>query len=1023
MKKLLQSLFVLMFVAITAMGQQRTITGTVTSKDDGLPIPGASVRVKGNTTVGTQTNSNGKFTLSVPASAKTLTISFLGYAAQEIGIESSVVANASLISNAQSLSELVVTGYSQTSKARSVSASTVVSAAQIENIPQPSFTSRLQGQAAGVTVLSGTGQPGSNAGIRIRGANSIQGGVTPLYIMDGIAIDEATFSTINPNDFASITILKDASGTALYGSRGGNGVVVIKTKRGIAGQTRVTYNVQGGLDVRTQAKFDMMNTSELLALQERGKAGTGWTLSPNNANSPYSPTVRAALRDSVSRINTDWTDIFFRDGKFQTHEVSVNGGSEKTRFFSSFNYYSQEGIALRSNLDRYTFRTNIDHTSGRLTLGLQTGIGWSKSNFIESEASVTLANPFAAVYLATPWENPYGPDGRIITTNNTTNGFSPFNPFTTQYGTLLDSRLGSNALDRLYNSTSKTDQIKSTVVANAAFEIVDGLKLTTNLGVDYRQTVQERSIYPGSNAGVGVQTGNQGSYADFVTRILNLTSTSGLTYARSWGKNQLNANALIEAVRNRNYNFNFTGFGINPKLLNTPAGITPGTNTNGMIPTVGGGKTEYGFTSYIGLVNYTYDNKYTLQATYRVDGSSKLPEKNRWQGFYSFGANWNVKEESFLKTNEFINALNLRLSYGQSATAQNQSNFGYLPTYGNVSYAGVAGIAPASPGNPDYDWEYTNVANIGVDFSGWNNRLKASVEVYNSVTKNLFLDQKLSFTSGFGGLAINAGSLRNRGIEASFGVDVVSNTDWVWNLSANIAYNKNEITNLGQATEYPLGTSIVRVGLPVGSHYIPYYAGVDPANGDPLYYNVDPNTREINGTTTNVYNSATQSVAQFGTYNAPTSGGFGTTLSYKGFSLNTLFAYFQGFSMFNNESFFLSSTSNFSAYNQQTRMANAWSTPGQITDIARLGSQRQFSSFDIEDASYIRWRNLTLSYSFPTRIIEKLKYVNGIRIYAMGQNLATFTKWSGFDPENSNNIAQFKYPAPRNFSFGVEVKF
>ena len=1022
MKKLLQSLFVLMLLAGSAWAQNRTITGTVTDKADGKPIPGVTVRVQGSQG-GAVTTENGSFSLIAGSDAKNLIISYIGYVSQTLPITSSNTYRVSLVSDDNTLSEIIVTGYTQTSKVRNVSAASVITNSQIANIPQPNFTTRLQGQAPGVNVLSGTGQPGSNASIRIRGSNSIAGGSTPLYVIDGIAVDEATFSTMNPNDYESISILKDASATALYGSRGGNGVVVIKTRRGVAGKVKVGYNVQGGIDLRTQAKFDMMNSSQLLALQEQGRAGAGWTYSALNTASTIPAARRAAIRDSLSNVNTNWDDIFFRDGKFQQHEVTASGGSEQTRFFSSFNYYDQEGIALRSNLNRYTMRLNVDHTSGKLNLGLQSNLGWSKSNFIESEAGVALANPFAAVYLALPWENPYGPDGRILTANNTTNGFRPFNPYTAANGVLADSRLGSNALDRLNNSTLKTDQIKSTVIANATYEIYDGLKLTTNLGLDYRQTVQERSIFPGSHAGVSVQNGNQGSYGNNVTRILNLTSTSGLTYAKSWGLHEINANALVEAIRNRESLFNYNGFGINPKLLNTPAGITAGTNTNSMIPTVGGGKTEYGFTSFIGLVNYTYNKKYTIQGTYRYDGSSKLPEQNRWHGFYSIGANWNIKQEDFLSQSNFLNTLILRASYGETATAQNQSNFGYLPTYGNVSYAGVSGIAPASPGNPDYDWEYTKGLNIGVDFAGWDNRLRVTTEFYRTNTKNNFISQQLSLTSGFGSLSINAGSIRNTGIEANVSVDVLASKDFVWTLNANIAYNKNVITDLGQATEYPAGTSIIRVGLPKGSHYAVGYAGVDPATGDPLYFNVDPVTKESNGTTTNVYNGPALSTAEWGTYEAPTSGGFGTSVRYKGFNLSTLFVFFQGFSMFNNESFFLSSQSQFSGYNQQTRMANAWTPTNTNTNIARLGSSRQFSSFDIEDASFIRWRNLTLSYDIPQAWITKTKFLSSARIYAMGQNIGTWTKWTGFDPENNNNIAQFKYPAPRNFSLGIQVNF
>jgi TonB-linked SusC/RagA family outer membrane protein len=1021
MKKLLQSLFILLLIAHSAIAQDRTVTGTVTDQAEGKPLPGVTVRLVG-AAGGTLTNANGEFTVKAPSSVTSLEFSYLGFVTKTGAISGNTV-NIALAVDTKSLSEVVVTGYTSTSKVRNVGAASVIGSEKIDNVPMASFTSRLQGQAPGVNVLSGTGQPGSNASIRIRGVNSIAGGTTPLYIVDGITIDEATFSTINPNDFESITILKDASGTALYGSRGGNGVVVIKTKRGAVGKVVVGYNVQAGIDTRTRTKFDMLNSAQLLQLQEQGQGGAGWTYSPLNTASTIPAATRAVILDSIRNINTSWDDLFFRDGKFQSHEVTASGGNEATRFYSSFNYYSQDGIAKRSSLDRYTMRLNLDHSANKLTLGLQTNLGWSKSSFIESEAAVALANPFAAAYLALPWEKPYGPDGRILTSNNTVGANRPFNPFTAANGVLADSRIGSNALDRLDNSTLFTDQIKTTAIATAAYEIVEGLKLTTNLGIDYRQTVQERSLFPGSHAGVSVANGNQGSYGNNVTRILNLTSTSGLTYAKSWDKHQINANALVEALRTRNSLFNYNGFGINPKLINTPAGITPGTNTNSLIPTVGGGKTEYGLSSFIGLVNYTYDSKYTLQGSYRYDGSSKLPVKNRWQGFYSLGANWNIKAENFLSELEFVNSAILRVSYGRTATAQNQTNFGYLPTYSSVSYAGVPGIAPNTPGNPDYDWEYKNELNVGIDFAGWNNRIRTTVEGYRSTTKNLFISQQLSRTSGFGALDINAGSLQNTGIEATVAVDVLATPIFVWSLDANIAYNKNEITDLGQATEYPSGTSIVREGLPIGSHYIVGNAGVDPANGDWLYANRNQATGLRDGTTTNVYNSITQSVAEFGTYVPPTTGGFGTSIRYKGFSASTLFAYFQGFSMFNNESFFLSSTSQYTAYNQQTRMLTAWTPTNTNTNIARLNSPRNFTSLDIEDASFIRWRNVTLNYDLPKAWLQGMKVISNVRVYAMGQNLATWTKWSGFDPENNNNIAQFKFPAPRNFSFGVQVKF
>ncbi len=1020
MKKQLLSFFVLFSLLLgVAQAQTTTISGSVVD-EAGKALAGVSVLVTG-TPVGTQTDGSGNYRLTnVPQGSRTLTFSYIGYETKTANITGGTINMTLSLGNAQ-LNEVVVTGYTTTSRSRNVSASSNIGARKIENVPTGSFDQILQGQAAGLTVMAGSGQPGASARVQIRGSNTISGSNSPLYVVDGIPIEPSAFRTMNPNDFASINVLKDAAGTALYGSRGANGVLVITTKRGVSGKVRITYDGQFGWDTRTQARFDMMNTEQYLALQEKGRAGAGWTLSPLNQDprNTISLPERARRLDSLKTINTDWEDVFFRTGSFQQHGVSASGGNEKTKFFGSLGYYSQDGIALRSELDRYTMRLNVDHTDDRLTLGMQTNLGYSSSSFIESERAIALANPFAAAYLAYPFENPYGPDGRILTSNNTTTAFRVPNPFTPANGVLYDSRIGANALDRLNNSTNLAGEVKALLGANASYEIYEGLKIKTNLGLDYRNTNTQRSTFPNSLAGIQVARGNQGSFSNDEFRRLEMISTSGLQYDAAFGKHEITANALFEAIRHRRWNQNYTGYGINPKLLNTPAGITPGTNTNSMIPLVGGYRSEYGFLSYIALANYTYDDKYTFQASFRRDGASRLPVKNRWNNFYSLGANWQIHKEDFLLNSEVLNNLILRASHGTAAgqlPTTIANDFGYLPTYGQVNYAGIPGIAASFPGNPEYDWEYTTSTNVGLDFGFFNNRLSGMVDVFYSKTNNLFIDQQLSRTSGFTSLAINAGSLRNKGIEVSLTGDVLRSADFVWSLNADFSYIDNKITDLGQATEYPSGTSIIRVGLPIGSHYIPEFAGVDPETGNALYFNQD-------GTTSPNYNETAQSVAKYGTYNAPFFGGFGTTLSYKGFSMNTLFSFFSNYSMFNNQSFFWANTANFSAYNQATSMERAWSQPGDITDVPRLGSTQNFDSRHIEDASFLRWRNLTLRYTFPTDLVTRTKYLSGISVYAIGQNLATWTKFTGFDPENSNNIAQFNYPLPRTFTLGAQITF
>lgn len=1013
MKKLIQSLFLLIFIAGTAIAQERTITGIVTSSEDRLPLPGVSVKIKDART-GTQTDANGRYSLKVPASVSSLEFSYLGYQMQSRTITSSGVLNVSLVTDENALNEVVVTGYTSISKSKSVGASSNVGSKDIANVPNPSFDQILQGRVPGLTALAGSGQPGAAARVIIRGQSSINGNNNPLYVLDGVPIEATVFQTLNPNDFESVTVLKDASGTSLYGSRGSAGVVVITSRKGAIGKTIISYSGQGGVSTRTRAKFDMLTSPQLLQLQEAAKLGAGWTLSPlNTANVTATNTaaVKARRLDSLKNSQTDWDDVFFKDGAFQSHQVSISGGSEKTRFYSSLSYYNQDGITERSSLKRYNYRLNLDHTAGKLTYGIQSAVGFSKSDFIESEASVTLANPFAAAYLALPFEKPYDANGRIITSGTTGQYNFP----------IYDSRIGSNALDRYSSTSNPQTQFKGTVSFNAAYEIAKGLKLKTTLGIDYRENNTERSIYPGTYPGGLVTPGQQGSYGLSNSRNFQLISTSGLNYFNVFnGKHEVEGSALYETIDNRLNTYSYTGYGINPKLLNTGAGITPGTVTNALIPAVAGAKTRSAFASGIFIGRYTYDGKYTIQGSFRRDGSSKLPEDSRFHNFYSVGLNWNAKKESFLENVSFLDALRFRGSYGLAANGNGSSNtngdFSYIPTYTSISYAGTAGVAPATAGNSLLDWEYSRSTNFGFDAEILKSRITLQVDVYNKQTESVLIDQQLSRTSGFASLTVNAGKVRNRGIETGADFKIVRSRDWDFSLNANFAYNKNKVTDLGQVEKFEQGTAIIKVGLPLGSHYTVKNAGVDPATGTQLYYNLD-------GTTTSVYNATTQSASTFGTYNAPFTGGFGSALRFKGFDFSTFFTFANNYSRFSNESYFLTNVGNIGAYNQTTDLLNYWQTPGQITDVPKLGTLRQFNSQDIYDASFIRLRNVIVGYTFPKELVKSIKFVSGVRIYVQGQNLHTWTKWPGFDPEDNNNIAQFEYPASRQFTFGLDVKF
>lgn len=1011
-KKLLICLTFFLFLGSSIFAQQRQISGIVTTKPDNLPLPGVSVKVKG-TKIGAITNSEGRYTIAVPSASTILLVSYLGYTTQEIAIGTSPTINVSLLNDDAILSEVVVTGYGNQQRDRYVGSAGKISAKAIENIPIASFDQILQGRSPGLYVTAGSGQPGASARVTIRGIGSISGNTAPLYVVDGVPIDEGTFSTINPNDFESVDVLKDAAATAIYGSRGSNGVIVINTKRGVAGDVKFGYNTQVGFSNRTTPKFEVLNSQQRIKFEEEvglenaRNIGPGWRLSASNpVNAGLSAAAKARnaqILDSLSNSNVDWSDIFFQTGSFQQHELNASGGSDKLRFYSSVNFLDQNGIALKSYLQRYTFRNNLTFNSNKFSADLNTSFGYSTSSSISAENSTSILNPFASTYYALPYEQPYI-NGTLFHSGNIST--APY--------TIYDYREGSDALERVLNAQNRSNQLKGTVNTRLGYQITNDLSVSTLLGIDFRETNTINYINPNSYSGSTVANGRKGSYAEGLSRNFQLVSTSILRYAKNINeKHDLDFQGIFELTRRRFKSFNYTGYGINPKLVETPAGITPGSAT-GFIPIVGGGKTQNLLVSVIGTGRYTYDNKYTVNASYRYDGSSTVPDVNRWKGFYSFGANWNIKRENFLADANWITGLRLRGSYGLTAS-KFTTDFAYVSTYANSRYAGVTGVIPSSPGNAGYDWEYTKQTDIGLDFELFKNRLRTVVDVYKKNVENLFISQSLSSTSGFGTLPVNAGAMYNKGIEVAVNGDIVKNKGLTVTLGANLNYNKNEITDLGQVTEFISGTSIIRVGLPLGTHYIPEWGGVDPANGDPLYINQ-------NGVATTVYDRTAQSVAKFGSYQPTLLGGFNASVSYKGVFIEAFFVYANNITRFNNEDYFNENAS-FGTSNQSTLVLDRWRKAGDITNVQRYGSVRQFSSKDLQDASYLRFRNFTIGYRLPESWLQKTKFVKAASLTFQGQNLYTWTSWRGFDPEDNNNIAAFEYPNPRTFTFGVNLNF
>lgn len=993
---------------------QKTVTGTVTD-NTGNPLAGVSVSAAGTNT-GTFTNENGYYQITVPNNVRSLEFSLVGYTSV------SKMVNADIINVVMEIvqttgEEVIVTGYSRYRRSQSVSAATVVNAENINQVPMTP-DQILQGRVPGLNVTATSGQPGQSAKVVLRGVGTIMGGTNVLYVVDGVPVENGYFQAINPGDIENITVLKDASAKALYGSRGSNGVIVITTKRGSAGRINVGYKSQYGLSILPSPKFQMMTGAEHLLFEEQvglqtgaANSGPGWTYSPKNpayADMSQRDKDRADfILDSLRAINTDWRKFFLQQGKFMEQQLDVSGGTEKVKFYSSVNYYDQDGIAKRSGLKRVTLRNNLDITTGRFTANFNIGLGYSASSFIEAEGGSSALNPLSAVYYAVGYEYPFynNPDRTLVNSGNTA-----------QYP-VMDTREGSNALERMLNTSNKTNQFKTLIGTSLAYRLFDGLTAKTRVGVDFRNSLDQAYVNPDSYSGTRVTNGKKGSFSEAMRRNYNIVSTSGFTYAKNFdSRHDVEASALYEYLYNQYRSFGYTGFGIDGRLPETPAGITPGSAT-GFIPTLSGGRTESAMSSFIGMARYTFDKKYTLNATYRYDGSSTLPVQNRWYGFYSFGANWDVKKENFLAGSNFINVLNLRGSYGTTASPFS-SDFGYLATYGTTSYGGITGIRPTTPGNNDYDWEYAEESNIGLDVAILHSRVRLTADIYKRVTKNLFFNLPQSITSGFSSNTVNIGNVENKGIELDLQGDVLKSTDLTWTIGGNIAINKNTITSLGGGidsveTGY---TGILIVGRSLGTHWAPAWAGVNPQTGAPQYY-------DVKNQITETYNASTLSVANFGSYLPQITGGFNTGFNYRGFYVNALFSYVFKIMRYNNEDYYTENPS-FRSSNQSLRMLNErWQKPGDIATLPSITFTRRYTSRDIQDASFVRFRNFTVGYNVPKRILAGSKYITGVQVFMQAENLYTWTKWRGFDPENGNEYNRFAYPSPRTFTAGVNLNF
>ena len=973
--------------------QRNIISGTITDESN-LPLPGVNVLVK-NTSTGTQSNFDGNYDIAA-AKGAVLVFSYIGFRTQEIVVGDNNRINVTMISEQAELEEVVVVAYGQARKSSITAAIATVNSEDIEQVPLATFDQVLQGRVPGLEVSSGSGQPGSPPRVRIRGTSSILGNSTPLYIVDGIQIDPLSFASLNTNDFESISVLKDAQATSLYGSRGAAGVIVIKTKSGKYGQkTKFSYRTYTGISEAPNLNVDVLDARQFLELsRELGFNGAG-NLTDQEIN------------DRITDLNGfEPADALLRTGRTFSHELTANGGSENTSFFTSASYFEQEGTIVKSKLQRLTTRLNLNHkASEKLEFKLNTSLGFSRTDNPPSNGGVNLANPFLIPFIGNPTVPVFNDDGSFNTGNPTL------------------ARLAPNVLEDLTLGIRQNEEFKLIASAAIDYKFTDFLSLNYNIGVDFEDDFTVNALNPNTFRGSTIPAvGSEGSQNEVSIRDVNFTSTLQLRYQDTFSEvHALNASILWE-VFNRDFRSSaFTGFGIEPSLFGFANSITPGTISNSLIPTVGGVRTRNSIVSLFGTAGYSYDDRYGIDVSLRSDETSRISPENSGIIFYSVGGRWSIDKESFMANANWVDQLKLRASFGTTGNDNSAGDNGFIQQLGNPLFDGQRGFIFGGIANRDSKWEFTEQLNVGLDFGLFKGRFSGSFDYYKSRTEDLFINFNLPAAFGDTNVTANAGALENEGFEVNMNVDILRGTDYLLSLYGNASYNFGRVVDLGpQVDQFVNGTSIVRVGEQLGSHFVVEYAGVNPSNGEPLY-------RDLNGNVTNQF-SGDFAKTGFGSSEPLYTGGFGLNAQYKGFSLSTLFSFQAEVKRFNNTSFFLENGNFFSAgLNQSTTVLNRWQRPGDITDIPAFfvngqPVQRQFGSNDIEDASFVRLRDLTIAYSVPSKYLEKTVF-KGIRVYARGVNLITFTEFTGLDPEDSNNISQFEYPNARQYTFGLDVDF
>ncbi|MCD8032640.1 MAG: SusC/RagA family TonB-linked outer membrane protein [Bacteroides sp.] len=912
---------------------------------------------------------------------------------QTLEVQMHPVVNAILKPDSQMMEEIVIVGYGSGKKVGSIVGSvSTVGGDKFEKRPVANIGDALQGQVAGLQVFTPSGEPSESVKMRLRGVSSINASTDPLFVLDGSPISIGAFTALNPNDIESMTILKDASATAIYGSRAANGVVILTSKKGKLGEkARVNVSAQYGISKMVGDNVTMMNVEQYLNFQE--------ILDPTKLNDAAFQTEKKFYIDNG--ISTDWSKIFFgKSAPTSQVDMSVTGGTSGVSYFLSFGHYQADGIMDDSSLRRETLRSNVDaKVNDWIKVGANLALSYQKWNLA---AFGTTSN---SVYNKAYASRVYRPDQsyyEILTDDN--GNFLGYGERLKEFEKL--GYYNPYYLSEIQPTTRDMVRINGNTYVN--LNPLKGLNIRAAQAVEAFDYRLSQKVYPeGPFEGAGTRTERFQRYYSFT-----YTNTAEYKFTVV-DYNHFTFLLGQESIITKNQEFGGSGEGLTDERLM----LLTATKADGRSFT----HTLYDkvFNSYFGTLSYNFDEKYYADFAVRRDGSSLFGVDNQWATFYSMGAMWDIKKENFLRRISFLDQLQLKVSYGTTGNSGIDSYMalGLVSSGSSYLYNGNPGTAVGNPSNPSLSWETVKSFNLGLNTRLFD-RVNIDLEFYNRKTEDMLMEVPLSFTTGFSTGWANVASMRNRGIDFTTTIDIINNKEILWDFSANFNYNKNKVLSLYDGVEedgFTYGQYKVEVGKPFGEFYYVKWAGVDPRDGYNMWY-------DKNGNLTKNYSEEDKVFTGKQRF-APWSGGFSTRFTWRGISVAADFSWLLKQYMLNNERWFTENPTFAGSRNQTTKMLTIWTKPGDITDISTPESAMQFDTHLLENASFLRLKNITIGYSFPQQLLKQTGFVQGAKVFVVGRNLLTFTKYKGFDPEVDSSVQLGNYPNTKQYSVGFELTF